>query len=75
VSFKSSLLLIGTKAAPPLSITPDHVLSVDDKFVPARHVIVGSKLREHEVVSVTFTTGAVINPLTASGKILTQGGI
>ena len=75
VSFKSSLLLIGTKAATPLSITPDHVLSVDGKFVPARRVIVGSKLSEHEVVSVTLTTGAVINPLTASGKILTQGGI
>jgi len=75
VSFKSSLLLIGTKAATPLSITPDHVLSVDGKFVPAQRVIVGSKLSEHEVVSVTLTTGAVINPLTASGKILTQGGI
>ena len=75
VSFKSSLLLIGTEAATPLSITPDHVLSVDGKFVPARRVIVGSKLSEHEVVSVTLTTGAVINPLTASGKILTQGGI
>jgi len=75
VSFKSSLLLIGTEAATPLSITPDHVLSVDGKFVPARRVIVGSNLSEHEVVSVTLTTGAVINPLTASGKILTQGGI
>ena len=75
VSFKSSLLLIGTEAATPLSITPDHVLSVDGKFVPAQRVIVGSKLSEHEVVSVTLTTGAVINPLTASGKILTQGGI
>ena len=75
VSFKSSLLRIGTEAATPLSITPDHVLSVDGKFVPAQRVIVGSKLSEHEVVSVTLTTGAVINPLTASGKILTQGGI
>jgi len=74
VSLKSSLLHIGTEAAT-LSLTPDHVLAVDGKFVPARDVVVGSKLSEHEVVSVTSGRGVVINPLTASGKILTQGGI
>jgi hypothetical protein len=75
VSVKSSLLRIGTEGASTLSITPDHVLAVDGKFVPARNVEVGSKLSEHEVVSIAHTTGAIINPLTASGKVLTQGGI
>jgi len=74
VSLKSSLLRIGTEAAT-IGLTPDHVLAVDGKFVPARNVVVGSMLSEGEVLSVTSTSGEVINPLTASGKILTQGGI
>jgi len=74
VSVKSSLLHIGTADAT-LSVTPDHVINVDGKFAAARTVGVGSKLGEQEVVRVTSSIGEIINPLTASGKILTQGGL
>jgi len=75
VSITSSLLRIGTADAT-ISVTPDHVIEVDgNKFAAARTVGVGSKLGEQEVVRVTSAKGEIINPLTASGKILTQGGI
>jgi len=71
---KSSLLEL-THANGELSLTPDHVLEVDGKFVPARLASTGSKLGESEVSRVTAKAGDVINPLTTSGKILTQGGV
>jgi len=74
VSLKSSLLEIG-HASGEVSLTPDHVLEVDGAFIPARRAAVGSKLGESEVSRVTAKTGEVINPLTTSGKILTQGGV
>jgi len=73
-SVKSPLLEI-THANGEVSLTPDHVLEVDGKFVAARNAAIGSKLGESEVSRVTPTAGEVINPLTASGKILTQGGV
>jgi len=74
-SFKSSLLTLG-HANGDLSLTPDHVLEVDGRFVPARLASPGSKLGESEVSRVTAqAAGEVINPLTTSGKILTQGGV
>jgi hypothetical protein len=73
-TFKSSLLEI-THANGELSLTPDHVLEVDGEFVPARLASAGSKLGESEVSRVTTKAGEVINPLTTSGKILTQGGV
>ena len=48
---------------------------VDGNFVAARLAVLGSKLGTSEVSRVTTTAGEVINPLTASGKILTQGGV
>ena len=45
------------------------------QFVPARMVAAGSKLGESEVSRVVASVGEVINPLTTSGKILTQGGV
>ena len=38
-------------------------------------VAAGSKLGESEVSRVVASVGEVINPLTTSGKILTQGGV
>jgi hypothetical protein len=73
-TFKSALLSI-EHANGELSLTPDHVLEVDGVFVPARLVVAGSKLGESEVFLVTSKAGEVINPLTTSGKILTQGGV
>jgi len=58
-----------------LSLTPDHVLEVDGNFVPARLALPGSKLGDSEVLQVIVSAGEVINPLTTSGKILTQGGV
>jgi len=74
VDVKSTLLEITAEAAD-VKLTPDHVLEVDGHFAAARSARVGSKLGDREVSSVTTTTGAVINPLTASGKILTSSGI
>jgi len=74
VTVKSPLLEINAGAAD-ISLTPDHVLEVDGKMAAARTVALGSKLGDLEVSRVTSTSGAVINPLTESGKILTQGGI
>ena len=73
-TFKSSLLEL-EHANGKLSLTPDHVLEVDGEFVPARLASAGSTLGESEVSRVTATAGEVINPLTTSGKILTQGGV
>jgi hypothetical protein len=73
-SVKSSLLQIDHTDGE-ISLTPDHVLEVDGKFVPARLVSAGCKLGESKVSRVTTKTGDVINPLTTSGKILTQGGV
>jgi len=73
-TFKSALVEI-EHANGKLALTPDHVLAVDGAFVPARNAAPGSKLGESEVSRVASTAGEVINPLTASGKILTQGGV
>ena len=73
-TFKSALVEI-EHADGKLALTPDHVLAVDGAFVPARNAAPGAKLGASEVSRVAFTAGEVINPLTASGKILTQGGV
>merc|ERR1719352_853122 len=56
-----------------LELTPDHVLLVDGAFVAARNVVKGSSLSGSTVSSVSQTTGAIINPMTTSGKILIAG--
>jgi len=73
-SVKSALLEI-SHANGELSVTPDHVIEVDGSFVAARNAVPGAKLGQLEVSRVVSTSGEVINPLTASGKILTQGGV
>jgi len=73
-TFKSSLLTLQHDGGE-VSLTPDHVLELDGAFVPARRAAVGSKLGESEVIRVVAKAGEVINPLTTSGKILTQGGV
>jgi hypothetical protein len=58
-----------------LTLTPDHVLYLDGAFAPARDAKRGSTLiGDLTVTAVTATAAEVANPLTASGKILTQGG-
>jgi len=57
-----------------LSLTPDHVIFVDGSFLPARAASPGSTLSGGAVVMrVSHGHGAVINPITASGKILAAG--
>jgi len=73
-TFTSSLIEIEHKHGK-LALTPDHVLAIEGKFVAARNAAPGSMLGESEISHVAITEGAVINPLTASGKILTQGGV
>lgn len=53
-----------------LALTPDHALFFDGKLGAARDVKVGSKLGDAEVLRLGLATGAVVNPITVSGKIL-----
>jgi len=69
---RSSLLTI-EHARGKISLTADHVLSVNGNFEAAREAIVGSKLGESEVTKVTRSIGGIINPLTTSGKINADG--
>lgn len=74
-SLTSSLLEIH-HAKGMLSLTPDHVLEVDGKMIPARLVVPGAKLGASEVLRVDAgRSGEVINALTVSGKIMVQGGV
>jgi len=62
----------------PLSLTADHVLEVSGKMVAAREALVaGARLGTAEgtavVTRASHSTGAVINPITASGKIIANG--
>jgi len=56
-----------------LDLTPDHVLQVDGKLAPARDVVVGSILDGGKVESLSYSTDAIINALTTSGRILVAG--
>jgi len=73
-TFNSTLLKL-EHANGELSLTFDHVLEVGGQFVPARLASAGTKLGKSVVSRATTTMGEVINPLTTSGKILTQGGV
>eukprot|EP00316_Scyphosphaera_apsteinii_P023952 CAMPEP_0119346102 /NCGR_PEP_ID=MMETSP1333-20130426/107833_1 /TAXON_ID=418940 /ORGANISM="Scyphosphaera apsteinii, Strain RCC1455" /LENGTH=339 /DNA_ID=CAMNT_0007358601 /DNA_START=146 /DNA_END=1165 /DNA_ORIENTATION=+ len=73
-TFKSALLKLHHSTGE-LSLTPDHVLEVNGKFVPARLASTGAKLGESLLLCVTTSVGEVINPLTTSGKILTQDSV
>jgi len=57
-----------------LSLTADHVIFADGKFVAARDVKIGSVLEPHSVVTdVTESMSAIINPLTTNSRILAAG--
>jgi len=57
-----------------LTLTPDHVLFVDGKFVPARLVTPGSHLSSGATVEqVASMHDGIINPVTANSKILAVG--
>lgn len=56
-----------------IELTPDHVLPVDGKLSPASNVAVGSHLEGGKVESISYTTDAIINALTTSGRILVAG--
>jgi len=57
-----------------LTLTPDHVLSLDDQWLPARLAQAGTRLSNGAIVhSVSATTQGIINPLTSTGTILADG--
>jgi len=58
-----------------VSVTPDHVLRLDGRYVPARRGYVGAALSDETLGNVTVShirrgRGYVINPITDNGKIL-----
>jgi len=69
----SAHLLTLRHAAGYLALTPDHMVLVDGAFAPARTVTPGSTLSGEVVERVSHGFGAVINPITADGKILAAG--
>lgn len=76
---RASNLLTLEHSGGTLEVTADHVIMIDGSFAPARAATPGSSLSsvlgEHTVLRISSASGAIINPLTTSGKILTQGGI
>jgi len=74
-SARAGLLEIKTAGGATLSVTPDHVISIDGTFAPAERARVGATLRTRTlgagfIASVRETFGGIINPVTASGTIL-----
>jgi len=68
---KASLLITLTHARGSLALTPDHVLELDGKFMPAREAHVGAALSNGAVIeAISHSRGGIINPITATGKIL-----
>ena len=54
-----------------LILTPDHVLKVDGRFVPAREAAVGAMLEPaSKITKVYATSRGIVNVITVSGKIL-----
>ena len=54
-----------------LTLTPDHVLMLDGKFVAANQARIGMTLSSGAVVeAISHSTGGIINPVTVSGTIL-----
>mmetsp|Transcript_30933 Transcript_30933/g.102296 ORF Transcript_30933/g.102296 Transcript_30933/m.102296 type:complete len:166 (-) Transcript_30933:205-702(-) len=56
-----------------LALTPDHCLFIDGKLGAARDLKTGSMLGDAQVLRLSMSNGAVINPITVSGKILAVG--
>ena len=57
-----------------LILTPDHVLKVDGRFVPAREAAVGAMLEPASKITKVYTvTRRRINLITSDGKILAAG--
>ena len=57
-----------------LILTPDHVLKVDGRFVPAREAAVGAMLEPaSKITKVYLVTRRPINLITSDGKILAAG--
>lgn len=68
---KASLLITLTHARGSLALTPDHVLELDGKFMPAREAHVGAALSNGAVIeAISHSRGGIINPITVTGKIL-----
>jgi len=54
-----------------LELTPDHILELDGKLVPARVASVGATLSNGAAIeAIALGRGGIINPLTSTGKIL-----
>lgn len=58
-----------------LTVTPDHVVFCDGRFMAAREVKLGSKLDGQEVDAITSSAGGVVNAVTTTGTILAAGGV
>ena len=64
------LLRLETADGAALTVTPDHVISINGKFAAADSAAVGAALSVGTVTRVTHSRAGVINPVTVSGTIL-----
>jgi len=69
------MITLHGSGGPLLTLTPDHVLSIDGVFAPARDAKPGSCLSDgHTVDALTYSISGIINPVTTSGTILAAHG-
>jgi len=68
----TSALLLLNHSEGSLELTPDHVVVLDGRYTAARHAVAGSRLSSGASVTavVAIPSAAVINPITASGRLL-----
>lgn len=66
----ATMLKIETDLGAAVTVTPDHVISVNGKFAAAEQATVGAALSAGTVVRVTPSRAGVINPVTVAGTIL-----
>jgi len=68
-SHMATLLKIETAGAA-ITVTPDHVILVDGRFVPAEQAVVGASLSAGVITKVSTSHGGIVNPVTPSGTVL-----
>jgi len=67
----AKLLKLETASGGTVTVTPDHVIAVGGIFIPAAEAAVGDLLSAGPITKISETVGAIINPVTTSGTILT----
>ena len=68
-------LIITTDTNNIVELTKDHLIKVENSYVHAKHVVVGSHLSSGQVIKIIGEKSFVVSPLTRSGTILVNNVI